>query len=139
MPFIARQERFTCGHCGAEVEPLKNGSYRNHCPHCLYSKHVDDEGPGDRASVCGGMMEPVGVDHRSRKGWMIRHRCGKCGKEMMNKTAPDDFNPLLPPCSAAPSGVTSIPHPLPPEEEGGFPLSSGEGVRRRGREKKKYT
>ncbi|WDF05905.1 RNHCP domain-containing protein [Shouchella hunanensis] len=34
-----------------------NGSYRNHCPFCLYSKHQDII-PGDRASTCGGLMEP---------------------------------------------------------------------------------
>ncbi|PIR52651.1 RNHCP domain-containing protein [Candidatus Peregrinibacteria bacterium CG10_big_fil_rev_8_21_14_0_10_49_10] len=90
MPFIARQERFTCEHCGAEVHPLQNGSYRNHCPFCLYSKHMDDKGPGDRASRCSGLMEPVGVDHRSGKGWMILHRCTKCRKERVNKRAPDD-------------------------------------------------
>src|SRR3989339_1003535 len=95
MTFIARQERFTCEHCGAEVEPLKNGSYRNHCPHCLYSKHVDREGPGDRASDCGGMMEPVGLTHRSGKGWMVVHRCLQCKKELPNTVAPDDNLALL--------------------------------------------
>jgi len=90
MPFIARQEPFTCEHCNADVEPLKTGSYRNHCPKCLWSKHVDDEGPGDRLSQCGGMMEPVGVDHRGNKGWMIVHRCEKCSKEIPNITACDD-------------------------------------------------
>ena len=95
MTFIARQERFTCEHCGAEVEPLKNGSYRNHCPHCLYSKHVDNEGPGDRASDCGGMMEPVGLTHRSGKGWMVVHRCLQCKKELPNTAAPDDNLALL--------------------------------------------
>ena len=90
MTFIARQEPFTCEHCGAAVAPLTNGSYRNHCPHCLYSKHVDAEGPGDRASACGGMMAPVGLDQRSKKGFMILHRCVKCGKELPNKAAPDD-------------------------------------------------
>ena len=32
---------FNCEHCGKEVLPLSDGSYRNHCPYCLYSKHVD--------------------------------------------------------------------------------------------------
>jgi len=35
-------------------------------------------------------MKPVGVDHRGAKGWMIVHRCLKCGKEITNKMAPDD-------------------------------------------------
>ncbi len=90
MTFIARQEPFTCEHCGASVEPLENGSYRNHCPHCLYSKHVDSKGPGDRASTCGGLMAPVGLDQRSGKGFMIIHRCTRCIKELPNKAAPDD-------------------------------------------------
>jgi DNA-directed RNA polymerase subunit RPC12/RpoP len=88
--FIPRQESFTCSHCSQIVEPLAKGSYRNHCPRCLWSKHVDDQGPGDRASLCGGMMEPLELDQRSRKGWMIVHRCTLCGKTIANKAAPDD-------------------------------------------------
>ncbi|MCA9370981.1 MAG: RNHCP domain-containing protein [Candidatus Peregrinibacteria bacterium] len=90
MVFVARQEPFTCEHCGANVEPLTTGSYRNHCPKCLYSKHVDDKGPGDRESLCKGMMKPVGLDYRSNKGWMIVHRCMKCSKQIPNITACDD-------------------------------------------------
>lgn len=95
MPFIARQEAFTCEHCKRSVAPLTNGSYRNHCPACLYSKHVDAAGPGDRASPCGALMKPAGVDYRSAKGWMILHRCTRCAKEMLNRTAPDDDLSLL--------------------------------------------
>ncbi len=90
MPFIARQELFVCEHCGRQVDPLEHGSYRNHCPFCLYSKHVDDQGPGDRASLCLGLMAPVAIDQDGKKGWMIVHRCGKCGKTIRNKAAPDD-------------------------------------------------
>ena len=90
MIFIAREEPFVCEHCGFSVEPLGKGTYRNHCPRCLFSKHVDDHGPGDRASRCGGLMEPVGMDHRSGKGWMLIHRCRRCGKEIRNKTVRDD-------------------------------------------------
>jgi predicted RNA-binding Zn-ribbon protein involved in translation (DUF1610 family) len=90
MPFIARQEAFICEHCAAAVEPLEHGSYRNHCPRCLWSKHVDAEGPGDRASACGGLMAPVGLDQKSKKGFVIIHRCLKCRKNMTNKAAPDD-------------------------------------------------
>jgi len=96
MIFIARQEPFTCEHCSKEVKPLEDGSYRNHCPHCLYSKHVDEEGPGDRASACGGLMKPDSIDHNSKKGWMIIPVCVKCGKRMPNKLAPDDEKGRLP-------------------------------------------
>lgn len=90
MVFIARQEPFVCGHCGKDVDPLPQGSYRNHCPHCLWSKHVDAEGPGDRASVCQGMMAPTELDQRGGKGWLIVHVCEKCKKRIPNKAAPDD-------------------------------------------------
>ncbi len=90
MTFIARQESFTCEHCNKEVSPLEKGSYRNHCPFCLYSKHVDEEGPGDRASDCGGVMCPVSLDQDGKKGWMVVHECMQCGKRIPNKAAPDD-------------------------------------------------
>ena len=90
MTFIARQDPFDCQHCGAAVKPLERGSYRNHCPMCLWSKHEDEIGPGDRASECHGMMKPVGLDHDGKKGWMIVHVCDTCGKRNINKVAPDD-------------------------------------------------
>jgi hypothetical protein len=90
MIFIARQEPFDCGHCGKKVQPLEHGSYRNHCPYCLYSRHVDAAGPGDRASTCGAMMEPISMDYKGSKGWIIVHECRKCGKMIPNITAPDD-------------------------------------------------
>ena len=91
---------FICAHCGADVPPLANGSYRNHCPHCLYSLHVDVN-PGDRASECQGVLEPVGVEYSGKKGWIILHRCQSCGATRRNKAAlddpvvPDDFERLL--------------------------------------------
>lgn len=90
MTFIARQEPFTCEHCGVAVQPLEHGSYRNHCPVCLYSKHVDKDGPGDRASMCGGLMKPDHLDYDGKKGWMIVHVCEMCGKKIPNKAAPGD-------------------------------------------------
>src|SRR5436853_7701685 len=90
MPFIAREESFTCEHCSKAVEPLGSGTYRNHCPYCLWSKHVDDQGPGDRASLCQGLMRPAGIDQDGKKGFMLIHVCVKCGKRIRNKTAPDD-------------------------------------------------
>ena len=83
---------FTCAHCGFEVPALQNGSVRNHCPRCLYSLHVDIQ-PGDRANPCKGNMEPVGVEHNAKKGWIILHRCLKCGEVCRNKAALDDPTP----------------------------------------------
>jgi hypothetical protein len=80
---------FTCAECGAEVQPLAAGGYRNHCPSCLCSLHVDVN-PGDRANDCGGVMEPVGAELTGKKGWVIVHRCRRCGEVRRNKAALDD-------------------------------------------------
>jgi DNA-directed RNA polymerase subunit RPC12/RpoP len=85
---------FACANCGAAVAPLQNGGYRNHCPFCLYSRHVDGR-PGDRASSCRGLMEPVGIDYRSGKGLMVEHRCLRCGFVRRNRVAPDDTEAVI--------------------------------------------
>lgn len=88
---------FECAHCGTLVAPLRNGSVRNHCPACLHSLHVDVH-PGDRANDCRGLLVPVGVEHNAKKGWVLVHRCQKCGFVGRNKAAlddpeqPDDFD-----------------------------------------------
>jgi DNA-directed RNA polymerase subunit RPC12/RpoP len=82
---------FVCANCTREVPPLANGSYRNHCPYCLHSLHVDIN-PGDRASDCGGLLEPIGVDYSGKKGWIIVSQCVKCGQIKRNKAALDDAN-----------------------------------------------
>jgi predicted RNA-binding Zn-ribbon protein involved in translation (DUF1610 family) len=97
---IGTNSSFICTSCGAEVPPLENGSVRNHCPKCLSSLHVD-EFPGDRASDCGGMLEAVGVEHSGKKGWIVIHKCQKCGEIRRNKAAlddpvaPDDFELIV--------------------------------------------
>lgn len=83
-------DNFTCENCGFEVTKHPEGSARNHCPNCLYSKHLDKDFPGDRASECGAVMQPVWIDYKKNKWNMIRHKCTKCGKEILNKVAPDD-------------------------------------------------
>ncbi len=92
-------DAFVCNYCGRNVEPLTSGSYRNHCPFCLYGKHVDII-PGDRSETCQGLMQPVGVDHDSKKEWIIVYRCVKCGIVRRNKAAledrqPDDFELII--------------------------------------------
>ena len=81
-------EAFECVTCGAAVAPLANGSVRNHCPECLWSLHVDVY-PGDRASECGGPLEPVSVEQHPKKGWVIVHACQTCGEQRRNKAALD--------------------------------------------------
>lgn len=80
------------------VVPLTNGSFRNHCPYCLHSRHVD-VAPGDRAESCGGVMEPIGLRQRTGKGWQVIHRCLRCGAVRPNRVAagtvqPDDPDAL---------------------------------------------
>lgn len=94
--FIAREEPFTCIHCGKSVEPLERGTYRNHCPFCLRSKHVDLHGPGDRESGCQGTMHPIALDQDSKKGWVIIFECETCHKQGRNKAAPDDDLSIIP-------------------------------------------
>lgn len=96
MGFIARNEPFVCGYCGKDVAPIKyGGSYRNHCPFCLWSKHVDGDVPGDRANACQGMMEPIGVMTRRTGEYVLVHRCTKCHFERFNRVAGDDNADLL--------------------------------------------
>lgn len=90
MVFIPREEAFSCDHCGKDVTPLGKGTYRDHCPYCLFSKHVDKEGPGDRLSLCQGMLVPVAVDLHGKKGHVIEYQCDACGKRSRNKAAADD-------------------------------------------------
>lgn len=83
--FQKRVEDFSCEHCGAQV---KGSGYTNHCPRCLWSKHVDVN-PGDRAEPCGGVMEPVALEGAS-PSYVLVHRCAKCGAERKNKAAEED-------------------------------------------------
>ncbi|MCR5194044.1 MAG: RNHCP domain-containing protein [Alphaproteobacteria bacterium] len=83
--FTKTVENFTCTHCGATV--FGNG-YTNHCPKCLWSKHVDNN-PGDRASKCGGMMYPVSAEPTGDR-FIITHKCEKCGKTIRQHSSPDD-------------------------------------------------
>jgi ribosome biogenesis GTPase / thiamine phosphate phosphatase len=50
---------------------------------------VDDR-PGDRASACGGGLEPVAVWVRADGEWAIIHRCANCGEFKSNRIAGDD-------------------------------------------------
>lgn len=89
-------DAFTCGHCGRFVGPLPSGGRnRNHCPWCLYSRHVDAERSGDRASSCQGMMEPIGVFERPNGEEVIVHRCETCGFERFNRVGADDDEALV--------------------------------------------
>lgn len=91
--FQRTTEDFVCENCGTKVSGT---GYTNHCPNCLWSKHVDVN-PGDRRADCGGTMRPVKVEVLSGGDeYKITHRCLRCGHTKRNKTAPNDnFEVLL--------------------------------------------
>ena len=78
--------------CGESV--VGNG-YTNHCPECLWSRHIDIF-PGDRAAEadCGAMMEPIRVEKSGRE-YTIIHKCQKCGLERKNKAVKNDNFQIL--------------------------------------------
>jgi hypothetical protein len=79
-------EDFICEFCGTII---RGSGYTNHCPNCLYSKHVDDQFPGDRASACKSLMKPIGLQIKSGR-YIIFHQCCLCQKITRNKAAPED-------------------------------------------------
>ena len=92
--FTEIDEEFICENCGKKVSKL-GYSCRNHCPYCLYSKHVD-KNPGDRAEDCKGKLEPIEIEINSKKGYVIVFKCQKCGAIRKNKVAEDDsFDEIL--------------------------------------------
>lgn len=89
--FSRTPEDFVCEHCGTKVS---GNGYTNHCPNCLYSKHVDIN-PGDRAAECGGLMKPLDLELKDGK-YVIIHRCQKCGFTRKNKVIDEDnFDAVL--------------------------------------------
>jgi RNHCP domain len=88
------RDSFRCGHCRLDVPIQAAGTaHRNHCPNCLWSRHVDDS-PGDRAADCGALMEPIAITVRGGGEWVLVHRCRACDEIHLNRTAGDD-NPLM--------------------------------------------
>jgi len=93
--FFKNDSGFICINCGKQVERLKYTS-RNHCPHCLFSLHIDIM-PGDRNNPCKGILEPVLSEPSAdlKKGYTITFVCEKCKIKIRNKAAVDDNRKLL--------------------------------------------
>jgi len=83
--FQRRIEDFVCEKCGTMV---KGTGYTDHCPNCLWSKHVDIN-PGDRNARCKGLMEPMRLEVK-RGEYIIHYRCQKCGYKFRVKATPND-------------------------------------------------
>lgn len=104
---IIDTQDFKCRQCGGFVSASREKSgvnNRNHCPYCLWSRHVDLSVPGDRKADCGSRMQPVGLTvKRTPKRYarnpagelMLVHCCAGCGKISINRIAADDDTQLL--------------------------------------------
>lgn len=97
-----QMSKFICCECSNEVIISTNigTAHRNHCPHCLASRHLDREFSGDRAAKCGGCMRAIGLtfkeegidkyNNQKEGELMIIHECLVCGKISINRLASDD-------------------------------------------------
>ncbi len=90
--FTMIDENFVCGYCGKFVKKL-GYTARDHCPYCLYSKHVDIN-PGDRLNPCKGLLKPIGIE-KFKGSFKILYRCDKCHEEHKNIIANDDNMDLI--------------------------------------------
>ena len=98
---------FRCIHCHnfVSTEALLAGvKNRNHCPYCLWSRHLDWFQAGDRLSACKAPMRPVGLTmKRSHNKYatsssgelMLVHRCVDCESLSINRIAADDVPEVI--------------------------------------------
>ena len=85
--FTMKDEPFICENC---LKPVKALEYtaRDHCPYCLYSKHLDIL-PGDRSNNCHGLLKPISIE-KYKKIYKIIYKCIKCNQLHKNIMAKDD-------------------------------------------------
>jgi len=96
------EDGFTCKRCRNFVSSavaLAGVLNRNHCPYCLWSRHVDLYLPGDRLCACKAPMRPAGLTQKqTRKKYachrngelMLIHICTECSGISINRLAADD-------------------------------------------------
>lgn len=85
--FFMVDDEFVCENCNKLVPKLEV-SARDHCPFCLYSKHVDIN-PGDRSNDCLGLLVPIDIE-KYKNTYKIIYKCSKCGQIHKNIMANDD-------------------------------------------------
>ncbi len=114
------EDVFICRQCKALVytQPILSGvRNRNHCPYCLWSRHVDWQVAGDRLSACKAGMEPIGLTVKQRGDkygngcngeLMLIHRCRECGKLSINRIAADDLSDRLMAIFHASAGMDTL-------------------------------
>ncbi|GAA0939738.1 RNHCP domain-containing protein [Nonomuraea longicatena] len=92
---VLRTETFTCVRCGLTATTASPaGVRRNHCPRCLYSRHVVDHVEGG-PSECGARMAPIAVAVLRDGDWALIHRCVTCGELTSSPIAGDDNQFIL--------------------------------------------
>jgi len=119
-----------CSHCQKSIslnQHLSGVKNRNHCPHCLWSIHLD-ETAGDRQSPCHGQMEPIALtfkypkknkyQQQNQKGeTLLVHFCHTCFTLRLNRLAADDDPQKI-------LTVFQNSQHLPPEKKALFPLNN---------------
>ena len=84
-------ESFVCGNCNKEV-PIGKVMIRDHCPFCLWGRHLDNV-PGDRSADCGGLMKPMSFSVTGGIRW-IHYECIQCKHKFRVRSHPDDTQDL---------------------------------------------
>ncbi|MFC4125775.1 RNHCP domain-containing protein [Nocardia rhizosphaerae] len=88
-------DTFSCIRCGLVVSTYAaDGARRNHCPSCLYSRHVVDQVDGG-VSDCGARMSPIAIAVPRSENWMLIHRCARCDELTANPVCADDNQLVL--------------------------------------------
>lgn len=90
--FVMKDEEFICENCQKKINKLEYTA-RDHCPYCLYSKHVDIN-PGDRLNTCLGLLEPIGIE-KFKNTYKIVYKCKSCNQKHKNIMASDDNMNLI--------------------------------------------
>ncbi len=99
--FDTQTSDFKCKHCHNYVSTdpgLSGVNNRNHCPYCLWYKHLDLYASGDRLAACKSEMRPIALTFKrtskkygQQKGeLMLVHQCTDCGSISINRIAADD-------------------------------------------------
>ncbi len=98
---------FRCNYCQAFVHTISELSgvqNRNHCPYCLWSRHLDLWAAGDRLSACKAGMQPIGLTVKPGRNkyaahlageLMLVHLCIECSRVSINRIAADDTTDAL--------------------------------------------
>ena len=91
--FYMKDESFICENSNKKVNKL-NYTARDHCPYCLYSKHLDIN-PGDRLNKCHGLLQPINIE-KYKNTYKIIYKCQKCNQIHKNiMSNDDDFNKII--------------------------------------------